>query len=162
VRIPAARALRVHGPGAQRTAFLTAIIDPERRVRWEIVQRFSDNPSELDRAQREILISYLDAATRQAFSSADRDSDGKLARGEFSGTDGEFTSMDQDADGAVSIEEWASPVPGLVRADVECLLRALHGKLTPKENLPRYNPWLPSSDQRDIVQSWRDWSEKLN
>jgi hypothetical protein len=162
VRVPASRALHVHGPGAQRTAFLTAIIDPERRVRWAVVQRFSENPSELDRAQREILISYLDAATRQAFGSADRDSDGKLTRAEFAGTDSEFEAMDHDGDNAVSIEEWTSPIPSVVRADVCALLMRLHTKLTLQEKPPRYNPWLPSSDQRDIVQRWRDWSEKLN
>jgi hypothetical protein len=162
VRIPAARALRVHGPGAQRTVFLTAISDPERRVRWEVVQRFSDNPTELDKAQRSILLGYLEAGTREDFASADQDGDGSLSRREFTGDDAEFARMDQDKDNAISAEEWASPYPGVVRSDVTALLNRLHTKLTPDEKPPGYNPWLPSSDQLDIVGLWRQWSEQLS
>jgi hypothetical protein len=162
VRIPAARALRVHGPGAQRTVFLTAISDTERRVRWEVVQRFSDNPTELDKAQRSILIGYLDAGTREDFTSADQDQDGSLSRREFTGEDAEFARMDQDKNGGLSAEEWASPYPSLVRSDVTALLNRLNTKLTPDEKPPGYNPWLPSSDQLDIVGLWRQWSEQLS
>jgi hypothetical protein len=162
VRIPAAMALRVHGPGAQRTVFLTAITDSERRVRWEVVQRFSDNPTELDKAQRSILIDYLDAGARQAFAAADQDQDGSLSRREFTGDEVEFARMDRDRNESISGEEWASPYPEVVRSDVIALLFRLHSKLTPEEKPPGYNPWLPSSDQLDIVTLWRQWSEQLS
>ena len=162
VRIPAALALRVHGPGAQRTVFLTAITDPVRRVRWEVVQRFSDNPTELDKAQRSILFGYLEAGKRADFTSADQDGDGSLTRREFSGTDAEFAKLDADANAAISSDEWASPIASEIRADIMALLFRLHTKLTPDEKPPGYNPWLPSSDQLDIVQLWRNWSDKLS
>jgi hypothetical protein len=161
VRIPSARALKIHGPGAQRTVFLTAIADAERRVRWEVVQRFSENPTELNKTQRSILLGYLEADTREAFAAADADKDGQLSRGEYSGTQDEFARLDRDRDGAISAEEWASPVPSEIRADVTALLFRLHSKLTPKEKPPEYNPWLPSSDQLDNVRRWRQWSEQL-
>lgn len=162
VRVQAARALQVHGPGAQRTTFLTAIRDSEIRVRWAVVRRFSDNPRELDKAQRSILLSFLEADTREDFDAADADKDGKLSRREYKGLAESFAMLDANADGAVSREEWASPYPSSVRADVFALLLRIHGKLTPNERPEGYNPWLPSSDQLDIVSDWKQWNERVS
>ena len=162
VRVEAARALQVHGPGSQRTVFLTAIGDTERRVRWAVVRRFSDHPEELDRTQRTILLSYLEAGTRSAFTAADQDQDSKLTPREFKGTADEFAKLDRNQDGAVSNEEWISPVPSNVRADVVALLLRMHSKLTPDEQPVGYNPWLPSSDQLDIVTQWQNWNKNLS
>ncbi|MCB9894126.1 MAG: hypothetical protein H6839_06750 [Planctomycetes bacterium] len=162
VRIEAARALQVHGPGSQRTIFLTAIGDPERRVRWAVVRRFSDHPEELDQVQRTILLGYLEADTRDAFNAADIDKDAKLTAREFKGTEAEFSKLDRDHNGSISKEEWISPVPSEVRADVVALLLRLHSKLTPDEKPVGYNPWLPSSDQLDIVTRWQNWNKNLS
>jgi hypothetical protein len=162
VRVQAARALQVHGPGAQRTVFLTAIGDPERRVRWAVVRRYSDHPAELDEVQRSILLAYLDAGTRTEFSLADLDGDERLSPREFKGTAEAFARLDRDGDGAVSLEEWTSPVPAEVRADVVALLLRIHAKLTPGLKPDGYNPWLPSSDQLDIVSRWKAWNERVS
>ncbi len=161
VRVQAARALQVHGPGAQRTVFLTAIGDPERRVRWAVVRRFSDSPAELDKNQRGILLGYLDSGTRAEFAGADLDRDERLSAREFKGTSEEFARLDRDGDGAVSLQEWISPVPAEVRADVIALLLRIHGKLTPGQKPDGYNPWLPSSDQLDTVSRWKKWNEQV-
>lgn len=161
VRVQAARALQVHGPGAQRTLFLTAISDSERRVRWAVVRRFSDHPAELDRDLRRILLAYLDAGTRADFEANDQDKDGNLGPREFKGTVDDFKRLDRDDDDAISLEEWTSPVPSEVRADVFALLLRVHGKLTPGQKPDGYNPWLPSSDQLDIVSRWKAWNEQV-
>jgi hypothetical protein len=162
VRVEAARALQVHGPGAQRTVFLTAIGDSERRVRWAVVRRFSDYPAEMDRAQRAILLAYLEAGTRAQFEALDKDHNDSLSRSEFQGSEDELAALDHDEDGSVSADEWASPVSSEVRADVIALLLRLHTKLTPDEKPAGYNPWLPSSDQLDVVKLWQQWSEQLS
>lgn len=161
VRVQAARALQVHGPSAQRTVFLTAIGDPERRVRWAVVRRFSDNPGELDKSQRGILLGYLDAGTRAEFTGADLDRDERLSAREFKGTTEEFARLDRDKDEYISLDEWTSPVPSEIRADVIALLLDLHGKLTPNDKPFGYNPWLPSSDQLDTVSRWKKWNEQV-
>ncbi|MCA8913062.1 MAG: hypothetical protein KDB82_15280 [Planctomycetes bacterium] len=162
VRLQAARALQVHGPGAQRTVFLTGIGDSERRVRWAVVRRFSDHPDELDKAQRLILLSYLESDSRADFTAADTDHDGKLTKREFKGTEDRFDRLDTDHDGAVSAEEWASPFPSEIRADVFALLLRMHSKLTPNEKPEGYNPWLPSADQLDIVTDWKQWNDRVS
>lgn len=162
VRVQAARALQVHGPGAQRTTFLTAIGDTERRVRWAVVRRFSDNPDELDKAQRSILLSYLEAGARVEFTASDTDRDDALSRREFKGVIEDFERLDANGDNAVSLEEWISPYPSEVRSDVVALLLRMHGKLTPNEIPEAYNPWLPSSDQLDIVEDWKRWNDRVS
>ncbi|MEZ5990751.1 MAG: hypothetical protein R3E76_00155 [Planctomycetota bacterium] len=161
VRVQAARALQVHGPGAQRTPFLTAIGDTERRVRWAVVRRFSDNPTELDKAQRSILLSYLEAGTRAEFTAADTDGDKALSRREFKGVKDEFDQLAK-GDDQISLEEWISPYPSEIRSDVVALLLRMHGKLTPNEIPEGYNPWLPSSDQLDIVEDWKRWNDRVS
>lgn len=158
VRVQAARALQVHGPGAHRTEFLAAIADPERRVRWAVVRRYNDNPLELGWAQREMLIKMLFAQPRLEFTAADLDGSGSLTRREFTGTQDAFDRLDRDGDGEVSEEEWMSPVPSAVRADVVALLLRLHGRLTPGHRPPSYNPWLPAADQGPVVKSWEVWN----
>lgn len=158
VRVQAARALQVHGPGAHRTEFLAAIADPERRVRWAVVRRYNDHPRELGWAQREMLIKMLYAQPRAEFTAADVDANGSLTRREFSGTQDAFDRLDRDGDGEISEDEWMSPVPSAVRADVVALLLRLHGRLTPGHRPPSYNPWLPAADQGPVVKSWEVWN----
>ncbi len=161
VRSHAARSLQVHGPGSQRTAFLQAIGDPERRVRWAVVRRFGDNPAEMDATQREVLISYLQVRTRARFDEADVNKDLQVTRGEFSGSDEQFAKLDSDADGRISLEEWTAPAPTAVRADVCELLMRLHAKLTPGLEPIGYNPYAPAADQQGAVDRWSDWSNAL-
>lgn len=161
VRVEAARWLQVHGPGVHRTLFLTAIGDSERRVRWAVVRRFNDHPHELDKQQRSILLNYFDAGTREEFGNADRDDSKSLSRIEFNGTNEEFQRLDDDGDGEISEEEWTSPVPSEIRADVNALLLRLHAKLTPNLRPDSYNPWLPSSDQLSVLTNWREWSTQV-
>lgn len=162
VRVQAARALQVHGPGAQRTAFLAAIGDSETRVRWAVVRRFGDNPRELDKTQRSLLLTFLDAGTRADFESADKDGDEFLDRREYPPTAPDFDRLDRDGDRRVSLDEWLSPVPSEVRADVFALLLRLHGELTPDVEPTGYNPWLPSADQLERVRLWRNWNDEVS
>ena len=162
VRVQAARALQVHGPGAQRTVFLTGIGDTERRVRWAVVRRFSDHPDELDKAQRLILLSYLESGSRDDFTAADTDHDGQLTQREYKGGEERFKQLDADHDGNISADEWASPFPSDIRSDVFALLLRMHTKLTPNEKPEGYNPWLPSADQLDIVTTWKQWNERVS
>lgn len=161
VRIEAARALQVHGPGVHRTLFLTAIGDSERRVRWAVVRRFNDNPSELTKEQRGILLNYFEAGTREEFGNADTDGSNSLSRREFKGTSDEFQRLDDDGDGEISLEEWTSPYPSEIRADVNALLLRLHAKLTPNLRPESYNPWLPASDQLNVLTAWRQWNTQV-
>lgn len=161
VRVEAARALRIHGPGVHRTLFLTAIADSESRVRWAVVRRFQENPSELDGQQRGILLNYLDARTREEFTSADTDNNGAVSRREFRGTAEAFNRLDRDGNGEISESEWNSPYLSEVRADVVALILGLHSKLTPNERPPSYNPWLASSDQLAELSAWRQWNERV-
>ncbi|MCC7510679.1 MAG: EF-hand domain-containing protein [Planctomycetes bacterium] len=161
VRSHAARSLQVHGPGSQRTAFLQAIGDAERRVRWAVVRRFGDNPAELDATQREVLISFLQVRTRDRFDQADVNKDLQVTRGEFIGSDEQFQKLDSDGDGRISLEEWTAPAPAPVRADVCELLMRLHAKLTPGLEPIGYNPYAPAADQQGAVDRWSDWSKAL-
>ncbi|KAA0213675.1 hypothetical protein EDM80_07835 [bacterium] len=65
IRLAAAKLLHRQGPGDRRTEFISAICDEQRKVRWQVVRRYSDNPGELESAQLLLLVSFL--------------SDGKLA-----------------------------------------------------------------------------------
>jgi hypothetical protein len=161
VRIRAARALQVHGAGSQRTAFLQAIADPERRVRWAVVRRFGDQPEELKQAQRDVLLSLLRVRAADGFQTADIDQDGKLARAEFTGSDDEFRSLDHDGDGVISQQDWLAGRPSAVRADVIELLLRLHSKHTPADKPPGYNPYAPAAAQQAAVQQWTEWSSAL-
>ena len=161
VRIEAARALQVHGPGVHRTLFLTAIGDSARRVRWAVVRRFSDFPNELDKEQRDILLNYLKAGTRKEFDDADTDGDMQLSRKEFNGTLEEFQRLDADGGDSISEQEWVSPVASEIRADVVALLLRLHSKLTPGERPESYNPWAASSDQLTVLAAWRAWNARV-
>lgn len=161
VRSHAARSLQVHGPGSQRTSFLEAIGDPERRVRWAVVRRFGDNPAEMDATQREVLISFLQVRKRDRFDEADVNKDLQVTRGEFSGSDEQFQKLDSDGDGRVSLEEWTAPAPAAVRADVCELLMRLHAKLTPGLEPIGYNPYAPAADQQGAVDRWSEWSNAL-
>lgn len=162
VRIEGARALRAHGPGSHRTAMLAAIGDSERRVRWAVVGRFGDHPEELEQSQRSFLLTFLEAGTREEFAAADGDENGSLTRAEFRGLDDQFDRLDRDGNDEVSLEEWASPVPGEIRADVVALLILVHGARTPDAEPPVYDPWKPAADQRDRVAAWREWSERIS
>lgn len=69
LRVAAAQLLGATGPGTTRTEFLAAIVDPERKVRWAVVRRFSEFAHELESAQLMVLVSFLadarlDSATR--------------------------------------------------------------------------------------------------
>ncbi|MBZ0136645.1 MAG: hypothetical protein K8I27_09760 [Planctomycetes bacterium] len=160
VRIEAARAMQVHGPGAQRTLFLTAIGDTERRVRWAVVRRFNDHPNELDKEQREILLDYLSAGTREDFETADTDGNNVLSRREFKDTAERFERL-AGGDDEISEDEWTSPYSSEIRADVVALLLRLHAKLTPNERPESYNPWLASSDQLDVLAEWQRWNARV-
>jgi hypothetical protein len=59
LRVAAAQLLCAAGPGTMRTDFLAAIVDPERKVRWAVVRRFSEFASELENAQLMVLVSFL-------------------------------------------------------------------------------------------------------
>lgn len=59
LRVAAAQLLCAAGPGTTRTDFLAAIVDPERKVRWAVVRRFSEFASELENAQLMVLVSFL-------------------------------------------------------------------------------------------------------
>lgn len=161
VRAHAARALQIQGPGAQRTAFLQAIGDPERRVRWAVVRRFGDAPDELDAIQRQILINHLQVRRRSAFDSQDVDRDGNLTRAEFTGSDALWRIIDANGDDTISAEEWTAPAPTGVRADVIELLLRMHAKLTPALEPIGYNPYAPAEDQLAAAQRWKDWSDNL-
>lgn len=161
VRAHAARALQIQGPGAQRTAFLQAIADPERRVRWAVVRRFGDAPEELDAIQRQILISHLQVRPRASFDAQDVNRDGSLSRAEFTGTDALWRIINTDGDDAISLEEWSAPAPSGVRADVIELLLRMHAKLTPGLEPAGYNPYAPANEQLNAAERWRTWSENL-
>jgi len=161
VRAQASRALQIHGPGEQRTRFLQAIGDPERRVRWGVVRRFGDYPRDLNRAQRLILIGFLESRTRTEFMNADTANRGYVTRAEFPGSAEEFRRLDRNRDGAIQLEEWISPVESAVRADVVQLLQRLHVKLTPGAEPIGYNPYAPSADQLESVTRWKRWSDQL-
>jgi hypothetical protein len=162
IRAHAARALQIHGPGPQRTRLLEAIGDPERRVRWAVVRRFGEFPSELNETQRSILIGYLDARSRAEFASADVTGSGSVSRSEFPGNDEEFRRLDRNGDGRIELEEWISPYSSGIRADVVQLLQRLHTSLTPDAQPIGYNPYLPSADQLEKVANWRRWNEQLS
>ncbi len=59
VRVAAAQMLAALGAGGVRTEFLSAITDSERKVRWAVVQRFSEHPEELQNAQLMLLVSFI-------------------------------------------------------------------------------------------------------
>lgn len=59
VRVAAAHMLAALGAGGARTEFLSAVTDSERKVRWAVVQRFSEHPDELQNAQLMLLAGYL-------------------------------------------------------------------------------------------------------
>lgn len=161
VRATAARALQVIGPGSQRTAFLRAITDPERRVRWAVVRRFGDFAEEADRAQLLILLGFLQGGMEADFDRADTNRDGSLARDEFLRGNDEFARLDKNSDGAISRNEWTSPVDSPVRADVYTVLLRLHEKLTPDLRPIVYNPWAPAGPQQDAITAWQRWVEAL-
>jgi len=161
VRAAASRALQLIGPGNQRTAFLRAIADPERRVRWAVVKRFGDFAEEADRAQLQILLSFLQAGNESDFDRLDADHDGTLTRTEFMRGDDEFVRLDKNTDGAVSKQEWTSPVDSAVRADVYTVMLRLHEKLTPDQRPIVYNPYAPAGEQQDAITSWQRWIEAL-
>lgn len=159
VRKAAAWALRAHGPGAQRTAFLRAIEDKERTVRWAVVERFGENPAEVEDTQRLLLVKLLQAGTAEEFAKHDEDKDGFLSSIEYTAEE-EFKRLDADKDGRVSEHEWLFPVDSATRTDVIDLLRRLHARLTPLEAQINYNPDLPGGQQREAYGQWKAWAEK--
>jgi hypothetical protein len=161
VRERAARALQIHGPGARRTEFVQSIADTDREVRWAVVRRYKDNPVELQRAQREILIGFLSVRPVQEFAGYDVNADEVLSRGEYPGSDGAFASLDKDGDGGITAQEWTEGSPSAVRADVCALLSWLHSKRTPGETPIRYNPYASALEQQDAVSKWNEWSSRL-
>jgi hypothetical protein len=160
VRKAAAWALRAHGPGAQRTVFLRAMEDPERSVRWAVVERFAEHPEEIEHAQRLILVKLLQAGTAEEFEKLDESKDGFLSPAEFTADD-ERKRLDRDNDGRVSTLEWLHPVDSATRTDVLRLLQSLHDRLTPRAEQINYNPDLPAGQQRDAVGKWQAWAENL-
>jgi hypothetical protein len=159
VRKAAAWALRAHGPGAQRTVFLRAIEDKERAVRWAVVERFGENPQEVEDTQRLLLVKLLQAGTADEFAKHDENKDGFLAPIEFT-TEEEFKRMDVDNDRRISEQEWLFPVDSAIRTDVVDLLRRLHARLTPLDAQINYNPDLPGGQQREAYGLWKAWAEK--
>lgn len=161
VRATAARALQVIGPGAQRTTFLRAIADPERRVRWAVVRRFGEFADEVDRPQMLILLAFLAGGSETEFARLDRNNDGTLDRHEFLRGEDEFARLDRDRSGGIDRAEWLSPVDSAVRADVYTVLLRLHEKLTPDQRPIVYNPWAPAGHQQDAVTAWQRWVDAL-
>jgi hypothetical protein len=169
IRSNAARALQVQGPGTQRTRFLRAITDSERRVRWAVVRRFGDHPTELTQAQREYLINLLTARTPASFEAADLDKDARVTASEFRGlpdaTDEEFKLLDRDGTGFLTLEQWTAGWPSGMRADVAELLRRMMNHpdmaLTPAATPIGYNPYAPPLEQQAAIEAWRAWSARL-
>jgi len=59
IRLAAAKLLNRQGPGDRRTEFISAVCDEQRKVRWQVVRRYSANPGELESAQLLLLVSFL-------------------------------------------------------------------------------------------------------
>lgn len=161
VRTAAARALQIHGPGDYRTAFLNAIGDPERGVRWAVVDRFGANPGEITKAQRLILIGFLQAGTAKEFEGLDANHDRELTPAEFLRSDDDFKRLDADRNGSISPKEWTSPFDSAIRADVCALLVTLHQKLTADKRPVVYNPYAPAGEQQEAVIAWQTWAQSV-
>lgn len=160
IRVASARAFDMWSAGEHRTDLLGAIADSNLRVRWAVVRYFGSRVPDMTSAQIKILLDYLDAPPAAGFIAADSDQNGELSRREFPLDSARFDSFDHDRNDSVSREEWDSPVPSAVRADVFSLMLRIHEARSGSERPVGYNPYASSATQSESVRKWRAWADK--